>query len=234
MYAYPHGKVPLPAQIEKMANPLSDSAAKLAVKKVQAWWQSTETIPRAPDFWLASGNDGHQSNLMTIDDNNSKCIGWPTTSEQQNIITKQYAVTDWGKPEQKIEHLEPGINKSSATTTKKVTWKTPIVDESEVLLLATEKKAEDAYNMVQSKYNKMFKGCMRPSPCIRHHPAYETLFEYAMEGCPIECGESWSWEQLEVAIHWGNHASAQDSQAAKCLHKEALKKVQQGSAQIVK
>jgi len=75
---------------------------------------------------------------------------------------------------------------------------------------------------------------MRPNPCIRHHPAYETLFEYATDGCPVDCGESWSQDQLEAAIHRGNHASAQDPQAAKCLREEALEKVEQGSARIVK
>jgi len=137
---------------------------------------------------------------MTIDDNNSKCIGRSTTSEQWNIITKQYAVTDRGKPEQEFKHQVSGIDNTSATTTKKVTWKTPIVDESELSASATEKTAEDAYNTVQSKYNKTFKGRMRPSPCIRHHPAHETLFEYATDGCPVDCGESWSQEQLEAAI----------------------------------
>jgi len=33
-----------------------------------------------------------------------------------------------------------GINNTSATTTKKVTWKTPIVDKSELLALATERQ----------------------------------------------------------------------------------------------
>jgi len=88
----------------------------------------------------------------------------------------------------------------------------------------------DAYSTVQSKYNKTFKGHMQPSPCIFHHSAYKTLFEYVMEDCPAVCGESWSCECLEAAIHQGNHASAQEPQAAKCFWEEALKKVKQGSA----
>jgi len=55
-----------------------------------------------------------------------------------------------------------------------------------------------------------------------------------MEDCPVVCGESWLQEQLEVAIHRGNHASAQEPHVAKCLHDKALEKVQQGSARIVK
>jgi len=115
-----------------------------------------------------------------------------------------------------------------------VTWKTPIVDLAMTSPAEVGMPAEDEYNTVQSKYNKMFKGCMWLNPCIRHHPAYKTLFEYATEGCPVDCRESWSREQLEAAIHRGNHALAQDPQAAKCFHKEALEKVEQGSARIVK
>jgi len=81
---------------------------------------------------------------MKIDDNNSKCIGQPTTREQQNIITNQYTVTDQGKPEIRTEQLEPGSVNSSATTPKKVTGKTPIADKSKVSPLTTENKAEDA------------------------------------------------------------------------------------------
>jgi len=122
------------------------------------------------------------------------------------------------------------IDKARATMTKTVTWKTPIVALTATSPSKSGAVAEDSYNTVQSKYNKMFKGCMHPNPCIQHHPAYKTLFEYATDSCPVDCGETWSRDQLEVAIHRGNHASAQDPQAAKCLHEEALEKVEQGSA----
>jgi len=196
---------------------------------------------------------------MTIATNNLKQMGCPKTEQQQN---KQHAVKDWGKPAGSTELPVPvmdklsakatetatwknprfntpktsplGKDKSRATATKTVTWKTSIVDTSKTPLSEIDMNAEDAFNTVQSKYNKTFKGCMWPSPCIWHHPAYKTLFKYATDGCPIVCDESWSWEWLEAAIQRGNHASAQELQAEKCLCEEALEKEQQGSAWVVK
>jgi len=168
----------------------------------------TETVPRAPEYWLAADIDVHPSRLMKIDDNNSTCFGLPTTREQQNISTNQYASAERSELEIGTRQTDPGSANTFAYSQKKVTWKNPIVDKPSKPPIDTENKTEDAFNTVQSKYNKTFKGRMRPNPCIRHHPAYETLFEYATEGCPVDCGESWSQEQLEEAIHRGNHASA--------------------------
>jgi len=72
----------------------------------------------------------------------------------------------------------------------------------------------------------VFHGGMRLDPCISHHLAYTTLFHYATKGCPVNCGELWSKEHLEVAIQRGPHISAKSPEAAACLHQEAFKKVE--------
>jgi len=197
---------------------------------------------------------------MTIATNNLRQLERHKTEQQQ---TAQHSVKDRGRTVSNMVTLGAGWVQESATATKPatwehpqfgdttkttpfetdktraamrktVTWKTPIVDSTAAPPFKSGAIVEDAYNTVQSKYNKTFKGRMRPNPCIRHHPAYETLLEYATDGCPVDCGETWSRIQLEAAIDRGNHASAQDPQAAKCLREEALEKVAQGSARIVK
>jgi len=90
------------------------------------------------------------------------------------------------------------------------------------------------FNPSQSKYQPVFRGRMRPDPSIRHHPAYPMLFEYATNGCPVDCGESWNMEHLEAAIHRGPHISAKSPEAAACLRQEALEKVAQGEAEVIK
>jgi len=98
-----------------------------------------------------------------------------------------------------------------------------------------ESRAKDTENITpnQSKYQPEFHGRMRPDPGINHHPAFDMLFKYATEGCPVDCGESWSREHLEAAIQRGPHISAKSTEAAACLREEALEKVKQGYAEIV-
>jgi len=58
------------------------------------------------------------------------------------------------------------------------------------------------------------------------------LLQFAMDGCPVDCGPTWTLDQLRAAIQCGNHPSACAPDAAACLHEEMLEKVQQGFAQI--
>jgi len=62
---------------------------------------------------------------------------------------------------------------------------------------ACDKTDNGKFNTAQSKYTQSFRGRMRPDPSIQHHPAYQVLFEYATEGCPVDCSKSWSKEHLE-------------------------------------
>jgi len=99
---------------------------------------------------------------------------------------------------------------------------------------SNNRETQENFNPAQSKYKPLFRGRMRPDPSIQHHPAYPILFEYATNGCPVDCGESWSREHLEAAVSRGPHTSATSKEAATCLRQEALEKVAQGEAEIFK
>jgi len=95
--------------------------------------------------------------------------------------------------------------------------------------------AEEGLSHNQSKYkNVSFRGRMRPDESIRHHPAFDALYRYATEGCPVDCGLSWTAEHLEAAVLRGPHISAKSAEAARCLREEAMEKVAQGEAEIIK
>jgi len=72
-------------------------------------------------------------------------------------------------------------------------------------------------NPAQSKYPIAFCGHMWLDLSIQHRLAYPLLFEYAMEGCPVDCGVPWTWEHLEAAIARGPHISAKEPEAAAAL-----------------
>jgi len=94
---------------------------------------------------------------------------------------------------------------------------------------------EEGLSHNQSKYkNVSFRGRMRPDESIHHHPAFDALYRYAAKGCPVDCGLSWTVEHLEVAVLHGPHISAKSAEAARCLQEEAMEKVAQGEAEIIK
>jgi hypothetical protein len=53
-------------------------------------------------------------------------------------------------------------------------------------------------------------------PCneVLDHPAGPHLLQYALDGCPVNCGDDWTLEQLEAAIRNGAHASTNVPEAA--------------------
>jgi len=44
-----------------------------------------------------------------------------------------------------------------------------------------------------------------------------SVLHYATEGCPVDCGESWTSKQQEAAIQQGPHLTAKSPEAAACL-----------------
>ena len=74
---------------------------------------------------------------------------------------------------------------------------------------------------------------MYPTGPALDHPAAADLLQFGTTGCPVDCGTPWTQEQIQDAIDYAAHPSAQDAVAAKCLRTEALEKVEQGFADIV-
>jgi hypothetical protein len=65
------------------------------------------------------------------------------------------------------------------------------------------------------------------------HPAGPDLLRYAVDGCPVDCGEQWTQQRIEAAIAKGAHASAEAPGAADACRKEALKRVADSSCRLV-
>ena len=78
------------------------------------------------------------------------------------------------------------------------------------------------------------KGLMWPRTFALKHPAAPLLERYAQQGCPVDCGKNWSQDRIEAAIQHGPHRSARTPQARQALRQEALEKVKQGFAKIVR
>ena len=76
-------------------------------------------------------------------------------------------------------------------------------------------------------------GLTYPTGPALNHPAADMLLHFGTKGCPVDCGNPWTQEQLEAAITYAAHPSAKDPSAATCLRKETLEKVEQGFADII-
>ena len=74
---------------------------------------------------------------------------------------------------------------------------------------------------------------MYPRNEVMHHPAGPDLLQYALEGCPVDCGNDWTLEQLEAAIKHGAHTSANVPEAAAACKREALERVKEGSCRLI-
>jgi hypothetical protein len=74
---------------------------------------------------------------------------------------------------------------------------------------------------------------MYPRNEVLDHLAGPELLQYALDGCPVDCGDNWTLEQLEAAILNGAHASANIPEAAEACKKEALERVKEGCCRLV-
>jgi hypothetical protein len=74
---------------------------------------------------------------------------------------------------------------------------------------------------------------MYPRNEVLNHPAGPHLLQYALDGCPADCGDDWTLEQLEAAIRNGAHTSANVPEAAEACKKEALERVKEGLCHLV-
>jgi hypothetical protein len=79
----------------------------------------------------------------------------------------------------------------------------------------------------------LFKGLMYPCNEVLDHPAGPHLLQYALDGCPVDCGNNWNLEQLEAAIPNRAHASANVPEAAAACKNKALERVKEGLCRLV-
>ena len=74
---------------------------------------------------------------------------------------------------------------------------------------------------------------MWPSGPALNHPAAPLLHSYATKGCPVDCGPNWSRTQIEAALKYGSHPSAQTDDTRECLIQETQQKVKEGFARVI-
>jgi hypothetical protein len=74
---------------------------------------------------------------------------------------------------------------------------------------------------------------MFPRNDVLDYPAGPDLLQYALNGCPVDCGSNWSNEQSLEPITNRPHASANDDEAAPACRKEAIDRVAEGCCRLV-
>lgn len=77
------------------------------------------------------------------------------------------------------------------------------------------------------------RGLMYPGPLAQAHPAGPMLQAYGTTGCPVEIVSDWTLSQLDQAVQYGAHPSAESAEASLALRTESLEKVQQGFTRLV-
>ena len=66
-----------------------------------------------------------------------------------------------------------------------------------------------------------------------HHPAYETLQEYATGGCPFETSQNWIKEEIHASAIRGPHESYFSEEAISHFADEAKEKVASNQACLI-
>ncbi len=74
---------------------------------------------------------------------------------------------------------------------------------------------------------------MAPQGLTLRHEASELLAEWAQLGCPTRTGRDWSLAEIQAAIDWGSHQSAQEPDAIGHFAEEVPSKVNRGQARVV-
>ena len=75
---------------------------------------------------------------------------------------------------------------------------------------------------------------MCPSGLAVHHPAYDTLQQYATGGCPVKTGQNWTKEETHTAVMRDPHESALAEEAIAHLAAEAKEKVSSNQTRLVR
>ena len=93
----------------------------------------------------------------------------------------------------------------------------------------------DILTQTQSKCNRDLptRGHMFPGKLAQRHPFGPTLREYGTAGCPVDIQDDWTLEELDAAVAYGAHPSAETPEASAACRQEALEKVQQNLAKLV-
>ena len=75
---------------------------------------------------------------------------------------------------------------------------------------------------------------MLPRNFALTHPAANLITEWADNGCPVDCGDDWTYDHIITALKRGPHKSAKSKEAIQALQDETNEKVKSGYARVVK
>ena len=92
----------------------------------------------------------------------------------------------------------------------------------------------DPLTPTQSKLPTNVHGLMFPRNRVLKHPAARMLLKWAIEGCPLDCGEPWTHRRIQTAIDKAAHPSAQSHAAATACRNEALERVKDKCVRLIK
>jgi len=142
---------------------------------------------------------------MVTDNNPTKL----ETTRQLQSIKMQSFIFDQSKPtfekvsenSVKIETIQEKTKKQYKKENKRKTGDEDKKEQGKVSMSTASmrkeiKTKENIITETQSKYQPVYRGRMRPDPSISHHPAFATLWQYATEGCPVDCGVPWTREHI--------------------------------------
>ena len=96
----------------------------------------------------------------------------------------------------------------------------------------TQAAEQLSQTQAQSKLKDIY-GLLYPTGPALNHPAADFILNFGTDGCPVDCGPEWTIKQIQDAIDYAAHPSAQVPEAAQQLRLETLEKVKQGYAKLV-
>lgn len=76
------------------------------------------------------------------------------------------------------------------------------------------------------------KSLMRPMALAELHPFAPKLHEWE-RGVPVDCGQPWTKEAINLALEKGPHRSALDEEAIRLVHEDVAYQVEAGFSQLV-
>ena len=88
---------------------------------------------------------------------------------------------------------------------------------------------------VRETISKSLLGLMCPNPpYAKDHDAITLLKGYACDGCPVDYGDDWTQEHIELILQRGPHRSALAKKVVRQLRQETADKITHKYAHMVK
>lgn len=122
-----------------------------------------------------------------------------------------------------ISKPSPPIQKLDMTPTEQATFiKTQVLSDENFL-----------QDILILKENIGKSDLMHPQSYAAFHEATPLLYDYAQNGCPVDCGPDWTVDAILKLLQQGLHCSSKKQDAVRQLRKETKEKIACGYAHMV-